>query len=286
MERTKPIGLCSLEGCYTHTKNKTRKYCSKECHKQAIGAGIPICRAPECNERVKRRRNEYCSYNCYKSDNNTNAHSTCQRAECGQKLLSRKSTRKYCSHACYKLDHPNRPSRKVIRICTLPDCGKQIKRRGNGRKYCSLTCSTKAKKTLKPICCPTCDNQFDPKRFKQIFCSDKCRRGEVKLSIKKFRGIPRRFTKVNNKWVLTANLTWQAKHGDVTPGMDVWFLDSNTFNDMDVNNLYLVEHKEYLKIIRKVIHSDKEPMVRGNYEGREEVQSQKEELFDYNQEYL
>lgn len=287
MEQTKPQGLCQLDGCYTHVKNKRRKYCSRECHEKSISAKIPKCQSSECNNRVKRGRNQYCSWDCYKVDNNKNAHETCQRTGCCEPLTSRKSTRKYCSQECYKLDHSNRPSRKKVRICTLPECGKQIKRRGNGRKFCSVECSVKARKKLKPVCCPTCDTKFEPKRFRQIFCSEKCRRGEQKLTVKKVGGLPRRFTKVDKKWVLTANITWLEHNEKMSPGMNVWFKDGETFNDMDISNLYLVEHKEYLELVRKVTQSRlEEPMRRGNYEGREENEYEKEELFDHTKEFI
>jgi hypothetical protein len=287
IEQIKPKDLCQLEGCYTHVKNKRRKYCSRECHEKAIGARIPKCQNPACNNRVKRGRNHYCSWDCYKVDNNKNAHDTCQRVGCCNTLTSRKSTRKYCSQECYKLDKPNRPSRKKVRLCTLPECGKQIKRRGNGRKFCSVECSVKSRKKLTPTNCPTCDTQFSPKRLRQIFCSEKCRRGEVKLTIKKVSGLPRRFTKVDKKWVLTAKLTWQETHGEIPKGMNVWFKDSEWFNDMDINNLYLVEHKEYLGLIEKVTQlSSEAPMAKGKYEGREEKENSKEEFVDHNQEFF
>ena len=294
MEQTKPQGLCSLDGCYTHTKNKRRKYCSIECHKKAIGAKIPKCLNPVCETRVKRGRNQYCSWDCYKVDNNKNAHEHCQRVGCESPLISRKSTRKYCSQQCYKLDHDNRPSRKKVRICTLPECGKQIKRRGNGRKFCSVACSVKSRKKLKPVNCPTCDSQFDPKRFRQIFCSEVCRRGENKLKVKKLGNLPRRFSRVSfpqlniskvlNKWILTSNVTWKEHNGEVPEEMDIWFKDNNTFNDMDINNLYLVSHKEYLSLSRKVTQSENESLSSGNFKGRTEAKPKKEEFFDHNQE--
>lgn len=284
LEQTKPEGLCSLDGCYTHVKNKRRKYCSRECHEKAIGAKIPKCGNPACEKRVKRGRNQYCSWECYKVDNDTNAHEKCQRVGCCTPLVSRKSTRKYCSQDCYRLDHPNRPSRKVIRICTLPGCGKRITRRGNGRKFCSVACSVVARKKLKETSCPTCNTVFSPKRFRQIYCSDKCRRDEKEFTTKKVGSRVRRFTKVNKKWVLTAEVTWQTVHGDVPHGKDVWFKDGESFNDMDINNLYLVDHKEYLALSRKVTEPVEERMSVGKYEGRSEEKPKKEEFFDYTKE--
>ena len=281
MEQKKPEGICSLEGCYAHTKNKRRKFCSRECHEKAIGAKIPKCQNPECEKRVKRGRNQYCSWECYKVDNNKNAHECCQRVGCTEPLTSRKSTRKYCSQECYKLDHDNRPSRKVIRICTLPGCGTQIKRRGNGRKYCSVECSVKSRKKLTPIPCPTCETNFQPKRERQIYCSEKCRRGENHLTIRKVSGLPRRFSKIDKKWVLTSNATWTENKGELVSGMNVWFKDNNTFNDMDINNLYLVDHKEYLKLSKKVT----EPATKTKYEAREEA-PKKEVFFDSSKEYF
>jgi hypothetical protein len=73
----------------------------------------------------------------------------------------------------------------------------------------------------------------------------------------------------------------------MSPGMNVWFKDGETFNDMDISNLYLVEHKEYLELVRKVTQSRlEEPMRRGNYEGREENEYEKEELFDHTKEFI
>lgn len=290
----KPEGLCALEGCNTHVKTKRRKYCSRKCHEKAIGSQIPTCHNPACGKRTKRGRNLYCSWDCYKIDNNKHAHETCQRIGCEEKLISRKSSRKYCSPECYKLDYPNRPSKKVVRICQIPECGKQIKRRGNGRKYCSVECSVKSRKKLIPISCPTCDIEFSPKRQKQIFCSEKCRGGDKTLTIKKLGNLPRRFSRVTfpqlnisvktpNKWVLTANLTWEQSNGPVPKGMNVWFIDSNTFNDMDISNLYLISHKEYLELSRKVTQSENESEMKcGNYEGREERKYKKEELYNPN----
>lgn len=291
----KPAGLCALEGCNTHVKTKRRKYCSRECHEKSIGARIPKCGNSACEKRVKRGRNQYCSWECYKVHNDKNAHENCQRVGCESVLTSRKSTRKYCTPECYKLDHPNRPSRKNIRICTLPECNEQIKRRGNGRKYCSVECSVKSRKTLIPIPCPTCDIEFSPKRQRQIFCSEKCRCGDKLLTIKKLGNLPRRFSRVTfpqlnissktpNKWILTSNITWEQSNGQVPKGMNVWFIDSNTFNDMDISNLYLVSHKEYLELSRKIIQSDNESTFKqGNYEGRVEKKYKKEEFFNPNE---
>ena len=286
MESTKPKGLCELEGCYTHVKTKRRKYCSRECHEKAIGAKIPTCHNPACNNRVKRGRNYYCSWDCYKVHNNTNAHESCQRNGCSNELTSRKSTRKYCSQECYKLDQPNRPTRKVIRLCTLPECGKQIKRRGNGRKYCSVECSVKARKTLVPIDCPTCENKFEPKRLRQIYCSEQCRRKESQVAIKIIGGMPRRYTKVDKKWILTATVTWEQHNGALSSGMSVWFKDGEHFNDMDINNLYLVNRKEYLTLSKKSTQLSNETFSSGKYEGRTEEQSDKVEMFDHTQEYF
>jgi hypothetical protein len=294
-EQLKPSNLCALEGCYTHLKNKRRKYCSRECHEKAIGARIPTCHNPACKIRVKRGRNLYCSWTCYKVDNDTHAHETCQRVGCDSPLTSRKSTRKYCSQECYKLDQPNRPSRKVIRLCILPDCGKQIIRRGTTRKYCSVQCSVKARKArkLKDRSCPNCETKFEPKRLRQVYCSEKCQFKENTLSIKKVRNLPRRFTKINKKWVLTSNVVWEKHNGPLSSGMDVWFIDENSFNDMEINNLYLVSHKEYLVLSKKVTQyineSEEEILKKGDYEGRTEIsktpaKKKKEEFFDYNKE--
>lgn len=253
----KPKDLCGLNGCYTPVKTKRRKYCSKECHAKAVGANVPQCNNPACNNRVKRGRNQFCSWECYKIVNDKNAHDTCQREGCCNPLTSRKSTRKYCSQTCYKLDHPNRPSRKKVRLCTLPGCGQQIKRRGNGRKYCSLACSVKARQEVSSV------------------------------KIKKLDGIPRRFNKVEKKWILTSNITWKESFGEIPKGKQVWFKDNEWFNDMDINNLYLIDNKEYQEIIQKLTHSEtKEVFTSGKYEGREETQNTKQEYFDHNQSFF
>lgn len=278
MEMLKPKGLCQLNGCFKHVKNKRRKYCSRECHEKSVGANIPKCNNPSCKNRVKRGRNLYCSWECYKIVNGKNAPDTCQREGCCNSLVSRKSTRKYCSQACYKLDTPNRPSKKKVRICSLPDCDNQIKRRGSARKYCSVECAVKSRKKLSTSSCPSCDKEFEPKRLRQIFCSDNCRKGK-ELSVKKIGGVPRRFSKVDKKWVLTSNITWENVHGKIPQGQDVWFKDNEWFNDMDINNLYLVEHKEYLQLIKKVTQPCN---VTQRFSCREE-KPEKQEYFDHTQ---
>lgn len=282
MESTKPKSLCQLDGCFTHVKNKRRKYCSKECHSKSKEAKIPTCYNPDCNNKVKRGRNHYCSWECYKIVNNKNAHTTCQREGCSNPFTSRKSTRKYCSQACYKLDAPNRPSQKKVRICTLPECNNPIKRRGSGRKYCSVACTVKSRKKITISNCPNCNEEFEPKRIKQIFCSDKCRKVPVTNSIKKINGIPRRFTKVDKKWILTANITWKETNGEIPSGKQVWFKDGECLNDMDINNLYLVDDKEYKELLQKVTHF--------RYESRisniSEEQPKESEYFDHNQSFF
>ncbi|HWY33571.1 MAG TPA: hypothetical protein VNX68_02925 [Nitrosopumilaceae archaeon] len=83
--------------------------------------------------------------------------------------------------------------------------------------------------------------------------------------------------------MLTSNATWIESNGELSSGMDVWFKDGNTFNDLDINNLYLVEHKEYLKLIREVTQPES---MNGKYEGRVEIDIKKEEYFDHNQEFF
>lgn len=97
---------------------------------------------------------------------------------------------------------------------------------------------------------------------------------------------PRRFTKLNKKWVLTSNVTWQEHNGELPEGMDIWFVDGNTFNDTDIKNLYLIEHKKYLEFSKKITQQLEKPMKKGNYEGREESKTKKEELFDHTKEYF
>jgi len=272
----KPQGLCKFEGCSNKVKNKRRIFCSRECHEKSIGAKIPKCTNPACNKRVKRGRNQYCSWTCYKVHNNVNAHELCQRQGCKEKLVSRKSTRKYCSQDCYRLDHPNRPSRKKVRLCTLPDCGKQIKRRGNGRKFCSVTCSVKARKKLLPVNCPTCEKQYQPARFRQIYCSDECRKNKKEFTLKNVSGNIRRFAKENKKWKLAANLTWSQTNGDVPKGFNVWFHDNEPLNDLDINNLYIVDHKTYLALCRKKSRNNlEEGFEKNGYTGRTESKSKK-----------
>lgn len=288
LEQTKPQGLCKLKGCSNKVKNKRRLFCSRECHKSHIGSKIPKCENPACEKRVKRGRNQYCSWTCYKVHNDVHAHDTCQRTGCDHKLTSRKSTRKYCSQECYRLDHPNRPTRKKVRLCTLPGCGKQIRRRGNGRKFCSVECSVKARKKLQPIVCPCCDTEFSPKRFRQIYCSDKCRKGNKEHVLKNINGQVRRYTRVDKKWKLAAIVTWEKHNGPVPEGKSIWFKDGEHFNDLDINNLYLVEHKEYLALYRKKSHNgeeeDSEEMTKGKYTGRTKKKS--EEFFDHKQDFF
>jgi hypothetical protein len=278
LEQTiKPKGICRLEGCNKKVKNKRRVFCSRECHEKSIGAKIPKCGNPACDNRVKRGRNQYCSWECYKVHNDVHAHETCQRQGCNEHLTSRKSTRKYCSQECYRLDHPNRPSRKKVRICTLPGCGKQIHRRGNGRKFCSVECSVKARKKLTPLCCPSCDTEFSPKRFRQIYCSDKCRKNKKEFTIKKIGGHLRRYARVDGKWKLASNVTWKQNTGnDVPEKMNVWFKDNEPLNDLDFNNLYLIEHKEYLALCRKKLQNPvEEEFESGNFTGRSEEPEKK-----------
>ena len=296
LEQTKPQGMCKLDGCFTYVKNKRRKFCSKECSIKSKGAKIPKCENKNCNKKVKRNRNHYCSWKCYRICTDKHAHDTCQHAGCNNPLTSRKSTRKYCSQECYKLDHPNRPSRKKVRICTLPGCKNQIKRRGANKKYCSVACSVISRKTLVSTICPTCEKNFQPLRQKQIFCSNICRREEKKVKIKILDNLPRRFTRVvfqkmnisnvKSKWILTANATWEEHNGEVSNDKKIWFKDGNCFNDMDINNLYLVDRKEYLELIKEVAQPDKETLKSGNYEGRIEKDNNKQEFFDHKQEFF
>lgn len=287
LEQTKPKGLCRYEGCFTPVKNKRRVYCSRECHEKEIGASIPKCGNPACAKRVKRGRNQFCSWECYTVVNSKDAHTNCQRVGCNEPLISRKSTRKYCSQECYRIDHPNRPSRKKQRLCTLPGCGNVITRRGTGRKFCSVKCSVKARKTLKNISCPTCDTMFAPKRNRQIFCSDNCRKSKSEFTLKKHGKMIRRFTRVldettnTKKLVLSSNIVWEKVHGKIHEGYNVWFKDENTFNDLEINNLYLVEHKEYLKLVEKVIQHDNETFTSGGYEGRTETDNVKKQYFNH-----
>jgi len=55
---------------------------------------------------------------------------------------------------------------------------------------------------------------------------------------------------------------------------------------MDINNLYLVNRKEYLTLSKKSTQLSNETFSCGKYEGRTEEQSDKVEMFDHTQEYF
>lgn len=284
----KPADRCERDGCNKHKKNPKRKYCSRKCHEKVIGSRIPTCHNPKCGKKVKRGRNLYCSWTCYKIDTDTHKFETCIRPECNNPLTSRKSSRKYCSPECYRLDLPNRPSKKIIRICQQPGCGKQIKKRGTKIKYCSVECSVKSRKTLVLAICPTCETEFQKKRSRQKFCSTNCVHGNKETKIRNVNFSPRRFSrvslpqlnisKIEKKWILTCNVTWQKEKGEIPEGFNIWFKDNNSFNDTELSNLYLVTHKEYISLSRKVTQPESETKI-SKFEGREAQNPQEEQSY-------
>lgn len=219
-KKKKEPRCCQRPGCNNLIKHRglKRKYCSVEC--SGIVSRIPrSCQFPGCNNPLHTNRpwTKFCSVEC-RQKWEKGPEKFCKNPECGKKL-EKNWQKKYCSTSCSGI-HKFGKNEKYTH-CQNSECNKkltldQIK---GGNKFCTLECNHASKKTH--------DGHIvlrkDSKRWKY----------------------PKRFMKRNGEYVLLAKVTWEKANNQATPkGWGIGYKDGNTFNDEDVDNLFIFDPKK------------------------------------------
>jgi hypothetical protein len=225
---------CEKPGCTNKISQRgtKRRFCSKECYAETRKINR-FCQLPGCKNPLHTNKpwTKYCSVECrQKSERRPEAF--CLNTECGKKLEKRWQ-KKYCSNACAGI-HRFRNIEKFTN-CQNVNCGKELTKKQiiGLNKFCSLECSKESKK---------------PKV------------GDIRL-LKKYKHwkYPRRMVRTENGFVLLAKIAWEKANNQKVPkGWTIGYKDGNTFNDEDVENLFIFEIKEKLKSYKKANPTTKE----------------------------
>lgn len=194
-----------------------------------------------CQNSIK-NDHKYCSSKCYNINKKyinkiTPGKKICLNDCCSKPFKSNKSTTKFCSHKCFET-HKKATNIKLglgkpLYICQNPECGKGFKRKGAAiSKFCSHPCYLIVRKSITNHNSGTFKPGQKPANYAEI--------GTVKLrrSNNRTKAI-RRFTKTENGWELTSNVTWTFHNGKIPDNHIIDFIDGEHFNDQDINNLIL-----------------------------------------------
>lgn len=283
---------CNRKGCENHvSENRKDGFCSTDCkktdevikfialkdcyselmlpmsilNKEKNTISKRICKLESCENELKSResKTKYCSNKC--AAESKKKYANCKH--CKTKFHITKGKKVYCSRAC------NLESIKVERICTHPDCTNKIRWRHKGAKYCSSECYQKIKGANAirfTICQHTeCNSPLTKKQtyYGQKYCGAKCSLdarklmmgdgiGKISMRKEKKWEYPRRFIKTANGWILVSRNTWEKVNGPIPPYHFIAYKDENTFNDEDIDNLYLVHISKALSYKNTVNKED------------------------------
>lgn len=218
--------ICKNQGCNNHIKARgtKHKYCSIKCSGESKKKWkIRVCK--NCNKTYQSSRHKkiFCSVNCYRAG--IKVERICQNTECNS--IIKKSTKgsKYCSERCY---HYIR-SKHIVRVthCQFNQCGEKLteKKMQYFQKYCGRDCYQK-----------------DRKIKNESLIGEK-----ISLRKRKEWEYPRRFIKTENGWVMLARYTWEKANGSIPPKHYIAYKDGDSFNDMNIDNLYLKKHEDNLR---------------------------------------
>jgi hypothetical protein len=269
------IKHCQRAGCEKHIpENRTDDFCSNSCKKSdqvmrfvalkdayqelplansmLMTDAIPkkkrkICALDGCEKPVSQRgsRAKFCSVEHFIEYKTRKRF--CEEKSCGKKFHPYRASMKYCCRACYV------KAVGVERFCTNTTCGKKLKS-SNQEKFCSQACYREHRfgdiKKFETCQATGCDNKLTDRRSTRKYCSQPCydaarqekknTLGQTKLLKRKEWKYPRRFIKTENGWKLLSILTWETHNGPVPQYHFIDFIDGDSFNDQDINNLKLV----------------------------------------------
>lgn len=219
IKKNKIIKICQLDGCNNELKSypSTKKYCSMKCyHKHRTKLNIFKCK--RCNSEFKpnHKGRIFCSNKCFLDSIRVERY--CNNNNCGKRITDTDSVKKYCSIKCY---NSSRSRSFKIDKCQLEDCSKPLTKEQIrvSQKYCSRGCSTNDRL----------------KKSKDLI--------GVKISLRKREewDYPRRYIKTESGWVLLSRFLWEKQNGPIPKDHYIGYKDNNTFNDEDINNLYLIK---------------------------------------------
>lgn len=210
---------CIRPGCSNKVKyhSSRAKYCTPECYaKSKMNKSIP-CKGCGKNFHPTKKRKYFCTSKCFLDSLRVQRY--CQNPECGQLIKDNNNVRKYCSVKCF--NHVRQ--KDIIRYsnCQNNECGAPLKNSQikSNQKYCCHPCYTKVR------------NQKTKDSIGKL----------ISLRNNKNWEYPRRYIKLEKKWMLVSRYTWENANGPIPEGYYIGYKDGDTFNDQDINNLYLVE---------------------------------------------
>lgn len=225
-KKIKEKKICGNLGCSNNIKARgTRaKYCSLKCSiEDKKKWKIRICKNCNIEYQSTRYRKSFCSTKCYRED--VKVERRCQNSECNSVIKKSVKKSKYCSKNCYKYIR----SKHIVRIthCQFNGCGEKLSetKMKYFQKYCGSNCYQKDRKI---------------KNESSI--------GE-KISLRKRKEweYPRRFIKTQNGWIMVARHTWEKVNGSIPPKHYIAYKDGDSFNDQDIDNLYIKNSEENIK---------------------------------------
>ena len=216
------------------------------------------CENPECSNEIKRRgkKAKYCCFDCYQSVRIQKATKKCK--QCKTNYISSRQRKHFCSKKCFMENITK------VKFCENPGCSNEIKRAKEISKYCSIECykyvRTKHIERITNCQANGCGKELKKLQIKsqQKYCCKECyqkqRKTEYnnsgeKISFRKskFSKNPRRYIKTENGWLLMSRYVWELNNGPLPKFHHIGFVDGDSFNDQDINNLVLTPNKINLK---------------------------------------
>lgn len=209
-----------------------------------------LCGLKSCGNKLQRANAKFCSKKCSTEYHTMYKTKNCKH--CGNTFKPHSIISKFCSRACY-LSFTVKPEK----TCKNPDCGNPIIKNQNNSTFCSLTCFYKFRRNgeeILEVCqCSDCQKPLSQyqKYKKRKFCSHNCYIknklvvngvGNIILKNRKRWKTPRRFIKTESGFILLSNYTWNNNNGKIPERCYIGFKDEDSFNDGDINNLYLKKY--------------------------------------------
>lgn len=229
-KKIKEKKICRNSQCENEVKAKgsRRKYCSLKCSAESKKKWkIRICKNCSNEYQSSRYRKIFCSEKCYREG--IKVKRICQNPECNSVIEKSTKESKYCSKKCYNYIR----TKHIIRIthCQNKECSKELTetKKKNFQKYCGKVCYQK-----------------DRKIKTESLIEDK-----ISFRRRKEWAYPKRFIKTERGWVMLSRYTWEKANGPVPPKHYVAYKDGDSFNDQDINNLYLRNMDDNLKSKKK-----------------------------------
>lgn len=216
-KKAKEQKICGREGCCIPVRKSKHKYCSAECYSIGrIKYGVIPCKQCAIPFQSGRFNKYFCSKKCH--HDYIKVELFCANPEC-KKPMNDKRSQTHCSKECFN-------KMKIKRIPDFTNCQ---------WNECGSFLTKKQIESKQKYCCRKCYN-LDKKEKKGD--------GIGKISFRKVKGFeyPLRFIKTEKGWIRFSKYIWEKTNGPIPENHRIAFKDKNTFNDENVNNLYIVDN--------------------------------------------